>query len=531
MDRFTVAVGQEHFQEAEERIRGLSIMSNLSAEVVDETVSVFEEIYLRLIDGNCAEGGLTVSARRSLHTVFLELDFEGDRFLIDYEAGTQEDPGLALLQEYREKIGLTYRRGINTVSIIVKRNSNFISTASLIGLVAAVPAYALLKLFNGPEELTALNEGVVFPTLMLFFRAMMMVSAPVTFFSFISNVTGCVTLRDRRVNLRGLIGKILVSSLGAMAVAYLVHSVFYPLFSGKPGYSVIGSEILRETFEDTLLNLVPSDIFNAFTIMSPFPLILLAILNVVAICSMDRYFDSVYNIVRAITDLFCKLLSVIIFFLPVASFLSILCILLANGYRTLRFIAYYVVTVSIGSVLIILLYMLILRHGGLNAPEFMKKSRASVREILNINSTIDSVPYLTRYLSRNMKLNRSLLRQELPILSQLNLDGNCFVLMLVSLSCLSFAGHSLSIFQVLILTLIILVLSAGAPNQPGSMITGLLIVFYYVDMPIDNFPALVYMEVLFSGIILILNTLGDMVIVATGQSESEAENARNTPSQ
>ncbi len=521
MDSFSTPVTQEAFSEAEEKIRNFSGMKTMSKEMVNETISVFEEIFLRLTDSGIAESDMTISLHRGLHSVTMNLDFEGERFQIDYDGNENFDPGLALLQEYREKISLTYRRGVNSVSIVVKRNSNFITLASLAGLVLAVPVYALFFHSKSTEYCLEVNDRIVFPLLMLFANAMMMISAPVTFFSFVSNMTGCVTLRDRKVNLAGLVRKLILSSLGAMVIAYLVHILFYPIFSGHSATSVIGSSVLQDTFRDTLLNMVPSDIFNAFTVMSPFPLIFLAILNVIAICSMDRYFDAIYSIVKAITDLFCKILSVIILFLPIAAFLSILSILLKDGYEFFSRLGYFVSTVLFGSLLIFGLYIIFLLLGKVSPREFFKKISPSMGEILNINSTIDSVPYLTRFLSRNLKLKRNRLKQELPLLAQLNLDGNCFVLMLASLSCLSLCGHSLSLFQILILTVIILVLSAGAPNQPGSVITGLLIVFYYVDMPIDNFSTTVYMEVLFSAVILILNTVGDMVIVATEQKREE----------
>ena len=61
------------------------------------------------------------------------------------------------------------------------------------------------------------------------------------------------------------------------------------------------------------------------------------------------------------------------------------------------------------------------------------------------------------------------------VLAQLNLDGNCYFIMLIGMLFIFMMGSQASWYHILVIAILVLFLSFGAPNQPGSILIGTLI--------------------------------------------------------
>ena len=134
-------------------------------------------------------------------------------------------------------------------------------------------------------------------------------------------------------------------------------------------------------------------------------------------------------------------------------------------------------------------------------------------ENLKINSVIDASAYNVRYCSRYFGLDRKRLESELPVLAQINLDGNCYIVTLFSLMILFSSMPTVSWINVAVIGCLILFLSLGAPNQPGSCLIGIMIVINYIGA-YKMVPIAIFAEVFFGAILNLLNFIGDIVIVA-----------------
>jgi Na+/H+-dicarboxylate symporter len=167
-------------------------------------------------------------------------------------------------------------------------------------------------------------------------------------------------------------------------------------------------------------------------------MIIVALLITYAFCSAGEYFDTLRKGVDICYTLFSKMLHVVMFALPFFSFLAILTPLLAGSSRDLFviLITSALIVVSLGVIAAFYLIRLVL--GGVKVGPFLKTLIPLVRENIKINSVIDAVPYNTRYCVRNYGYDRKRLSQQLPILAQTNLDGNCYLLMLLHLFSIVF---------------------------------------------------------------------------------------------
>jgi Na+/H+-dicarboxylate symporter len=151
--------------------------------------------------------------------------------------------------------------------------------------------------------------------------------------------------------------------------------------------------------------------------------------------------------------------------------------------------------------------------GGVKIGWFFKRLPPLIWENFKINSAIEAVPFNIRYCSRNYKFDRKRLSAKLPILAQTNQDGNCYLITLISMIFIFLLGIEVSLLQVVGIAVLILFLSVGAPNQPGSVMVGILIISFYLGAN-DLVSIAIFAEVFFGALQNAINVIGDIVTVA-----------------
>ena len=141
-----------------------------------------------------------------------------------------------------------------------------------------------------------------------------------------------------------------------------------------------------------------------------------------------------------------------------------------------------------------------------------------MKENYKIGSVIDAVPFNIRYCVKHYGMDRKRISDKLRVLAQINLDGNCYLIMLMGMIFLFMMVTEPSWYHIIVIGIMVVFLSFGAPNQPGSILIGTLIIalFLKADMLI---PTAVYLEVFFGAIQNLINVFGDLVTVAIEEKQ------------
>jgi hypothetical protein len=88
-----------------------------------------------------------------------------------------------------------------------------------------------------------------------------------------------------------------------------------------------------------------------------------------------------------------------------------------------------------------------------------------------------------------------------------------FLIMLIAMIFIFMLGIDVSWLQIAGIGFLVLFLSVGAPNQPGSIVIGILIITFYLKA--DGLITIaIFAEVFFGSVQNIINVLGDIVTVA-----------------
>jgi len=495
--------------------------SNISREIRSETFLVFEALFHNILRQGYDEGTLlTVKVRKSFGETNIDIGFEGRPFVAVSNEPGNSTPEDNILRAFEDKFDHSYWNGYNHIHIAVKRSIQYSLFLGLGAILMAILVYAPINAYMSLEDQIKLADNFVLPMVKLFSNAMLMVGAPVTFFSLLKNYTDIYIISERNYVGRRLQVKTIITSVIAVILAIGTGFVIAAIMSNQLSALSEGTMIGGETpsFSELIESLVPSSIFEPFETIMPVPLIIAAMIVTYAFCTVGKYFGKMKKAIDACYTLFSRMLQVVMYAFPFFCFLALLYPLLGEGYETLLLILGIIALSAASLVVLLAFYLIRLLIGGVKLRPFLKHLPPLIRENYQIGSAIDAVPFNIRYCAKKYGMSRSRISDKFTVLAQLNLDGNCYLIMLIAMLFIFMMGSSASLYHILVIAVLVVFLSFGAPNQPGSILIGTLIVALFLQGD-DLIPTAVYLEVFFGGIQNMINVMGDVVTVAIEEKQ------------
>ena len=499
---------------AEDQLKRASI----SKEIIYETTLVLETILdvitMQDIDPTTV---IVVSAENRLDGISLKIRYKGKLFALPEADGDIMSPELRILEAYADKISQTYRSGYNSIRISVRKSPRDYILPCSVGVLTACAVYAIINMFVDANGQQTLLKDYVLAFEQLFANAMLMVGAPVTFFSLLKNASDAVIISEdvldaRKIHVRS-IGLSVFAILLALGLSFVITCAIADWWGYGAQYA--GGHV-EMTFTEMIVSMVPASIFEPFEVISPVPLIAVALLVTYALCSAGSDFDVLKKAIDVCYRLFSRMLTAVMILLPVASFLAVLDALLRNNLTSLSHTVVILLLMFACTFVLLATYAMRLKAKGVKVIPFAKKLMPLIRENHAIGSVIDAVPYNVRYCVRNYGMDRGWLSRMLPVLAQVNRDGNCFFLMLIGMFYIFASGTQASAADIVVIAALTLFLSLGAPNQPGSILIGTLIILIYLNAS-DMVCMAIYLEVFFGGMQNLVNVISDIVSVAEEQ--------------
>ncbi len=523
-----IPLKQESYETADQFIKQWLMQKRIDERNAFETMLLFEALFQDMIEqGYGQDTILTVKVRKSFGEYTVTLGFEGETYIPSMKKDQKSiSPELQIVEAYSDKVGYRYRLGYNRVSIVVKRNNNSSLVYCFIAILLAVPVSIALINFVSADKLISLDNNLIQPLIKQFANAMLMIGAPVTFFSLVKNLTDIYILSEKNSSARKLQIKTIVTSFIAVILALVTGPLIADiLYSHQGSLGNIGLLSSGMNLTEFINSLVPSNIFEPFETIMPFPIIILALLLTYALCSIGEYFGAVHRFINISLELFSKMLTVVMFTLPFFCFFTALSMLMIDGIDNLMIILKLLIIIALSMFVISAFYLVRLIIGKVKIKPFVKYLPALLWENFKISSVIDAVPFNIRYCSRKYGYDRKRLSENLPILAQTNLDGNCFLIMLISMSFIFLLGIEISWLQIIGIAFLILFLSVGAPNQPGSIMIGILIITLYLKAD-ELILIAIFAEVFFGWLQNIINVIGDIVTAAIEEQKYNKETER-----
>ena len=513
-------VQEGEFGDAYTFVENLLTRKDVSKEAASEALLVFEALMQKLIDWGLDEDtDLEISESGRFGDFRIKIGFEGRMYTRDDAEDSIED---RILDNHDDKLDYNYHTGYNAITISVNRSRRTTLFACAMTSLCAVVVYLPLSFLIDTDRQLDLLNNYVFPLEQMYANAMLMIGAPMTFFSLLKNLTNTYVVSQRNSGIRELQMRTLATSAFAILLAFASFSLISnALLPDLGGVSSEYSSSVNRTFADVVTSFIPPSIFEPFEAISPIPLMFVALLCTYAMCSSGKYFDTLRRAMMACYRLFSRMLHIVIAVLPVFCFLSVMDVLLESGIKGAVVDLIMMVSIILGLLLLFATYAIRLRAHGIKVVPFVRNLFPLIRENASIGSAIDAAPYNIRYCAKTFKMNRAMLERNLPVLAEINLDGNCFILMSLTLMFIFATGSQLSWISIIGLAALILFLSYGAPNQPGSILIGTLIITMYLNS-FDVVCTAIFAEAVLGGMQNIVNVIGDIVMAAIEDSKIKA---------
>ncbi len=331
----------------------------------------------------------------------------------------------------------------------------------------------------------------------IFLRGLRMIIVPLILTSIISGVTSMGSSGNiGRLGLKTLIYYI-TTSLFAILVGLFFVNLLKPGVGANIGLTqnVQGLAAARESFGDTLLNIIPKNIFTAFTEGKMLSIIFFALLFGYFITKANNKYKTILtDFFEAAFEVIMKLTMFIIKFTPLG-ILGIVAKIVgqqASNPAALidigkRLGLYMVVVIAGLTVHAVITLPVIVKFIGKVNP--VKHAKAMITPLLTAFSTSSSsatLPLTMDAVEHNDGVSNKITSFILPLGATVNMDGTALYECVAAMFIAQAYGINLSLFQQFIVVITALLASIGAAGIPMAGLVMISVILTAVGLPLEG---------------------------------------------
>ncbi len=362
----------------------------------------------------------------------------------------------------------------------------------------------------------------------LFMRALKMLIIPLVLSSIVSGVAGIGTASGLgRLTLKTM-GYYIASSLAAILTGLLMVKLFRPgMGMGLVWQHGADGEPTLSTFRETLLNIIPDNIFNAMASGDMLSVIFFAILLGFFITRLsDAYRTKMVNLFSGFFELMMKITLFVIRFTPLGVFALVAGIV--STHSDLGTLAgnmgIYMITVMAGLAFhgIITLPVSIRYLARVRPLEHLRALRVALLTAFSTSSSGATLPLTMEAVEHRIGVSNKITSFTLPLGATINMDGTALYECVAALFIANAYGIHLDFGQQVIVVLTALLASIGAAAVPMAGLVMITIVLTAVGLPLEGVGLILAVDRILDMFRTTINVLSDTcgaVIVATSEGE------------
>ncbi len=491
----------------------------------------------RIIIINSDEDMIHVQIKKLFGSTHMEISSKGKKFdLIDHveaeqllgkesSATAQDMIGSILIKAMSESFKYRNAHGTNVISFTAEKVKHSFMIQTLSAMIIAMIVGYLLSELGFSEFNDILTDYILEPVKTMYMNGLKMVVAPVVFFSIVSCIVRFTDVRELGHMGGRIIGLYLVTTVIAALVGIGVFDLIRP--GGAMPTDVVADAVKSITSQkvdvsvkDMIVNIIPDDFVDPFVESNMLQLIFLAIVCGIAAGAIGRYSDMVKSFFEAINDLFLKMTTMFLRFLPIAIFCSICSMMLKMGLDTIRSILGMFATFVVGLVCQMIIYCIIMMVVARISPiPFLKKYSQTMLQVFSMASSSASIP-INMEACRNLGIAQKVYSLSIPLGATVNMDGTCVYMAVFALSLAKIYGVQLNGASLAGMVFTIIVLSIGAPGIPGSGLICLSVLLAQLGVPAEAIGLVMGIDSVVGMFRCMSNCTGDVAVsLAVAKSE------------
>ncbi|MFT0865496.1 glutamate/aspartate:proton symporter GltP [Pseudomonas sp. CAM1A] len=405
----------------------------------------------------------------------------------------------------------------------------------VIGLLLGVAVGALLNHFSAEKAWWISN--VLQPAGDIFIRLIKMIVVPIVISSLIVGIAGVGDAKKLgSIGLKTIIYFEVVTTI-AIVVGLVLANVFHPgagIDMSTLGtvdiskYQATAAEVQHEhAFIETLLNLIPSNIFAALMRGEMLPIIFFSVMFGMGLSSLNADLrEPLVRTFQGVSETMFKVTHMIMNYAPIGVF-ALIAVTVANfGFSSLLPLAKLVLLVYFAIAFFAFMVLgLVARLFGFSVIKIM---RIMKDELILAYSTSSSETVLPRVIEKMEKYGapKSICSFVVPTGYSFNLDGSTLYQSIAAIFIAQLYGIDLSWSQQLLLVLTLMVTSKGIAGVPGVSFVVLLATLGSVGIPLEGLAFIAGVDRIMDMARTALNVVGNAlaaVVIAKWQGMYDAE--------
>lgn len=364
----------------------------------------------------------------------------------------------------------------------------------------------------------------------LFLRGLLMIVIPLILSSLISGVTNIGTAEKLgRIALKTFVFYVLTTLLAIVTGLFLVN-LLKPGVGADLGFSqkIESLESVERSFGDTLIHIVPTNIFKAFAENEMLATIFMAILIGYFIMKLTpRYRTILTDFFNATFELMMKITMFVIRFAPLGIFAIVARIVSEQSDLVELFsrLGLYMIVVISGLAIhsLILLPLIILLLGRVNP---LKHYRAISTPLLTAFTTASSnatLPLSMEAVEHTCGVSNRITSFTLPLGATINMNGTALYECVAVMFIAQAYGIHLTVVQQIVVVFTALLAAIGSAGVPMAGLVMMTIVLSAVSLPLEGIGLILAVDRILDMFRTTVNVLGDTcgaVIVARSEGEA-----------
>jgi Na+/H+-dicarboxylate symporter len=362
----------------------------------------------------------------------------------------------------------------------------------------------------------------------LFIRLLMMAAIPLVFFNLLGGLTSLTDLRSLgRISL-----KISLFYLSTTVLALILGLITMHLL--KPGVGMQLTGEVSETFgqvpgvADIILNLVPDNVFKAFSTGQMSQVVVFAVfLAITTLMLPKKQAEPLQKMFELLARLFRNLVNLILAISPVGIGALTASTVGQHGKSIFGPLAIFIGGVWGTQAIMIIIYMILLVLFTKQSPVlFFKQTAPLYATTVSTCSSLASLAVSLEVAEDRVKLPRSIYSFTLPLGAQLNKNGTSIMLAAVLLFTAQAAGVEFSLVSQVTIVLVGLMLETGSGGIPGGGLVVALIFVKAFNLPLEIAAIVGGIYRLIDMGSTTINCMGDMVgtVIVAHSEKKRVEN-------
>lgn len=503
----------------------------LKKKEISKAMLASEELIASMAEHAREGAQMQLAVRRILGEITIEISIPGEAY--DFTQSLQfgvsldtEEIGMEaqstirniILRSFAEDLKYRHRGGVNSIRLTVLRSNRTQLYYTLGAMLLAIIIGLLMKGLVPESFAGLLNDNLLVPVKTMFMNGLKMVVAPVVFFSIVS----CISQFGSLGELGKVGGKVmllyLMTTVFATAIGIGANYLFQPGGSGTANMlladaSSITSQQMHVSLKDTIVNIVPGNFVKPFLDADMLQLIFLAAFCGIAVGMIGKYSKILSDFFEACNELFLKITVLLVKFMPIAAFCSILSMILKTGVQTLLSVLSMCLVFIFGLMMIIVVYCLMMAVlARLNPLTFIKKYASTMIQVFSMASSNASLPLNMGVCEKKLGVSPKVYSLSLPLGATMNMDGTCIYLGVFALALARVYGVSINSAMLMSVVMSIIILSIGAPGVPGSGMICLSVLLTQLGVPVEAVGLVMGIDPLIGMLRTMSNCTGDVAV-------------------